>query len=331
MPGNRAPSSYGKVKFTKIMKTIRYKIKNCLYKFQNESLTVMVIPHSGNKGLSFQLNYLHFFYFLFLLVIFVTLSFYSYGLNSIFEARENNLRKIYDLDHSVIGNFNKNYKRIGASIYNIEKFGQSIYALSGQVSPRMESNLDSLFGDKSGNWFLGILNKKKVELASLKYKLTGALQVVESLRNFFSNFNHFNPDKITLYPVTNGYLVRGYDLSIPHIGLDIGAPRNTPVLAAASGRVTRAGRYGNYGLTVEIVHHDGTKTLYAHNTRFNVSVGDFVEKGSVISFVGSTGRSSGNHLHFEIRKNHKAVNPLPYVRFFIKRNRVNPEFWAKMN
>lgn len=87
-------------------------------------------------------------------------------------------------------------------------------------------------------------------------------------------------------------------------GLDFAAPKGTPILAAAAGRVIIAkngGYNGGYGLYVVIEHDNGTQTLYAHNSKNLVSVGDYVEQGQQIALVGSTGRSTGNHVHFEVR------------------------------
>jgi LysM repeat protein len=87
-------------------------------------------------------------------------------------------------------------------------------------------------------------------------------------------------------------------------GVDYGAPAGTPIYAAAAGEVIvskSSGYNGGYGLYVVIKHPNGTQTLYAHNTRNAVAVGETVSAGQVIGYVGSTGRSTGNHLHFEVR------------------------------
>lgn len=98
-----------------------------------------------------------------------------------------------------------------------------------------------------------------------------------------------------------------------HTGIDIPAPMGTPAVAVASGTVISAGYQGSYGNTVMIRHDNGLVSLYAHNSALVVSVGDRVEKGQVVSKIGSTGRSTGPHLHFEIRVNGTAQNPLNYL------------------
>ena len=99
----------------------------------------------------------------------------------------------------------------------------------------------------------------------------------------------------------------------PHKGIDIGAVTGTPVLAAASGKIVSAGSAGHYGNMVMIDHGDGYYTLYAHNSAILCKVGDSVNQGDAISLVGSTGNSTGPHLHFEVREGNKPLDPLLFV------------------
>ena len=98
-----------------------------------------------------------------------------------------------------------------------------------------------------------------------------------------------------------------------HKGIDIAATRGTPILATASGKVSFAGWSSGYGYLVKIDHGSGVETYYGHCSKLYVSAGDTVEAGEQIAAVGSTGNSTGNHLHFEIRLNGKQVNPQKYV------------------
>lgn len=97
-----------------------------------------------------------------------------------------------------------------------------------------------------------------------------------------------------------------------HRGIDIGAPSGSAVLAADSGTVIVAGYGRSYGNYVVIDHGNGYTTLYAHNNSLNVSVGDSVSRGQVIAKCGSTGNSTGPHIHFEISKNGTLVNPMNF-------------------
>ena len=99
-----------------------------------------------------------------------------------------------------------------------------------------------------------------------------------------------------------------------HSGLDISCSYGAAIRAADGGTVTYAGYKGSYGNLVIITHDNGTQTYYAHNSSLLVSAGEKVYQGQVIAKAGSTGRSTGNHCHFEVRVNGSAVNPLNYLK-----------------
>ena len=102
-----------------------------------------------------------------------------------------------------------------------------------------------------------------------------------------------------------------------HSGIDIAAPKGTPVMAVADGLVIISAHsldgYSGYGKVIIIEHGDGIKTLYAHNKNNLVEIGECIREGEIIAEVGSSGNASGSHLHFEIRKDRKPVNPLKYL------------------
>lgn len=94
-----------------------------------------------------------------------------------------------------------------------------------------------------------------------------------------------------------------------HAGMDIGGDRGDPVIAPGAGRVIEAGWKGGYGNMIEIDHGNGITTRYGHLSKIEVEVGDQVTRGQIIGLVGSTGRSTGPHLHYELRINDRPVNP----------------------
>ena len=98
-----------------------------------------------------------------------------------------------------------------------------------------------------------------------------------------------------------------------HDGIDIAAPEGTPVVAAAEGTVVYAGRQAGYGAIVILRHGNGLVTLYAHNSAILVKEGDRVAAGTSIARVGQSGRTSGPHLHFEVREGTRPRNPLFYL------------------
>ena len=123
-------------------------------------------------------------------------------------------------------------------------------------------------------------------------------------------------------PVKKGWMSSGFGKRTDpfrgsksfHRGLDFAGKRGSEVVAVASGIVTRAKQVAGYGNVVEIKHADGYSTLYGHNKENLVEEGEMVSKGQTIALLGSTGRSSGPHVHFEVHHHGKIVDPLRYVR-----------------
>ncbi len=99
-----------------------------------------------------------------------------------------------------------------------------------------------------------------------------------------------------------------------HKGVDLAGATGTPVHATADGVVGRADWFSGYGLYVQLEHGANLETRYGHMSRLNVEAGQFVRKGDVVGYIGSTGRSTGPHLHYEVRIAGAAVNPIPYMQ-----------------
>ncbi len=116
---------------------------------------------------------------------------------------------------------------------------------------------------------------------------------------------------------TEGYLTSpfGPRWGRMHNGIDIGSPMGTPIYASDGGEVIYAGWMGGYGYLVQINHKNGYVTYYAHCSKLHVKVGDQVAQGDLISDMGSTGNSTGPHLHFEVRLNNVPQNPRNYVKY----------------
>jgi murein DD-endopeptidase MepM/ murein hydrolase activator NlpD len=117
------------------------------------------------------------------------------------------------------------------------------------------------------------------------------------------------------WPANGGYISSqmGHRWGRYHYGIDIARPSNYTIKASDNGVVKTAGKHSTYGNYVVIDHNNGYESLYAHLSKIDVTVGQVVEQGSAIGVMGSTGRSTGTHLHFEIHKNGAEVNPLAYL------------------
>jgi len=159
------------------------------------------------------------------------------------------------------------------------------------------------------------------ETFNLEYSLKheeNQLQMLESL-----NLGHHieNTRYLSGRPISKGWLSSYYGVrkdpfngkAVMHKGIDFAGKEDSAIIATASGVVSWANsRYG-YGQLIEINHGDGLKTRYGHNKKILVHVGDVVTKGQIIARMGSTGRSTGPHVHYEILHNNKQINPLKFV------------------
>lgn len=116
-----------------------------------------------------------------------------------------------------------------------------------------------------------------------------------------------------------------YKIRKMHTGIDFAAPKGTPVYATGNGKVSKAGSDHGYGKHIEVDHGYGYKTLYAHLNKFSAKQGTKIKRGDLIGYVGNTGSSTGPHLHYEVIKDGKSVNP---VNFFY--NDLTPAEYAKM-
>ncbi len=144
------------------------------------------------------------------------------------------------------------------------------------------------------------------------------LQIAKESAEIYETRLNQTPD---IWPVpggiSSGYGYRRhpvYGVFLFHTGVDIGARHGYPIMAAAEGRVVQTGRLGGYGNVVRIYHRDGISTLYAHCSEVLVNVGDYVTKGSIIARVGSSGITTGPHLHYEVHVHDRTVDPESFYR-----------------
>lgn len=165
-------------------------------------------------------------------------------------------------------------------------------------------------------------NKTTTQVASTKTSTTTSSKTTTkttstSKSTTSTKVASLNGVKLTVKPVsgtiTSRFGSRESIRSSGHTGLDIAAPKGTTIKAAASGTVIFAGYSGGYGNVVKISHGNGIQTYYAHCSKLYVSKGDKVSAGDKIAAVGSTGNSTGNHLHFEVVKNGVSLNPQNYL------------------
>lgn len=145
-------------------------------------------------------------------------------------------------------------------------------------------------------------------------QLGASLARMEALENGLASIPQVQPAHVAYVSSSYGYRSDPFTGSAAfHAGLDFPGPMGSPIYAAAKGRVSFVGRRQGYGNCIEIRHGNGLMTRYGHLSKFDAHVGEKVEAGTRIAAMGSTGRSTGSHLHFEVRVNGKPVNPRPFL------------------
>jgi murein DD-endopeptidase MepM/ murein hydrolase activator NlpD len=184
---------------------------------------------------------------------------------------------------------------------------------------------DDTFEVFYGNPLSGSSAKRKV-LHMAKLTIGGMTRIfyrfttADGQTAFFDENGHSASRTLLRTPVSGAHLTSGFGMrrhpllgyTKMHTGVDFGAPSGTPIHAAGDGEIDQAGRVNGYGNAIIISHSDHLETLYGHMSRFAAGIHDgvHVNQGQVIGYVGSTGRSTGPHLHFEVRIDNKPVNPL---------------------
>ncbi len=202
-----------------------------------------------------------------------------------------------------------------SQLYQLEQKNQNIASNLGMKA----ADLDALnaSSDESSVENDILLQRIKSFQASLEAK-SSQLDVLESI---VQGHHIDKQSQLSGRPVNSGWLSSYYGMRADpfsgkpamHKGIDFAGKIGDDVVSTGAGIVTWAGdRYG-YGLLVEINHGNGIVSRYGHNKSLEVSIGDVVTKGQVVAIMGSTGRSTGAHVHYEVLKNGKQIDPLPYV------------------
>jgi len=258
-------------------------------RIRNQRLTIILVPQGGAKTYSFQarVEMLVVAGSLVGVLLLVTLTLmFTYGHYFLASRQTAQLQdQVHRLEHDL-----EQIDVLKRELADNEKTRRKVLALmaAGQASP------DSV--------------------ATMAANVAGAGFASDEIRERQEDFVRSVPRSWPLRgPVTKDFLSSSQDATGFHPGIDIAAPTGTPVRAAAAGAVTFAGWDPEYGYLVVLEHGLGLETRYGHNSRLSVSLGDRVERGQLVAAVGSTGRSTAPHLHFEIRKEGIAVDPRKYL------------------
>jgi murein DD-endopeptidase MepM/ murein hydrolase activator NlpD len=195
-------------------------------------------------------------------------------------------------------------RRAAAAETRISALGMSPAAMLASLDDR----------SAQGGPFLALATSREGTLDPRFQRLGVSLARMEALERGLAGIPQVNP--ASLEYISSGFGYRSDPFTGAgafHAGLDFKGPIGAPIFAAAAGRVSFAGVHQGYGNCIEIDHGNGLMTRYAHMSRFAAQIGQTVAAGDVIGAIGNTGRSTGPHLHFEVRINDRPVNPRPFL------------------
>lgn len=167
----------------------------------------------------------------------------------------------------------------------------------------------------TGGPFIPFFSEKEKSVRDPRFtKMFAAVEQMEAMERALAGIPTSMPASVMLMSSSFGYRSDPFTgAGAMHSGLDFKGPLGTKILAAADGVITSAGWQGGYGKCIEITHANGLVTRYAHLSGFDVTLGQTVKRGVQIGRMGSTGRSTGSHLHFEVRMNGQAINPMKFL------------------
>ena len=295
------------------------------YYFDPETLSYLPIEITNKKRLSNFILFLiaSFAFGLSSLLIFLNINW----INTPSEISQKRALDNYELQFNI---FDKKLKQIETVIANIEERDNNIYRVYFEASPIPEEQRKAGFGgvnrykDLEGydNSELIINTAKRLDILSKQTVVQSrSLDEIERLAANKAELIEAIP---SIQPVKNQDVTRmasGYGYRIDpftkkrrfHYGMDFSARKGTPIYATGNGTVKRAdNRSSGFGKHIRIDHGFGYVSLYAHLSKYNVRRGQKVKRGDSIGFVGNTGRSRGPHLHYEILKDNKKINPLNF-------------------
>ena len=302
-------------------------------------MQIVIFKSSKNKSTSYKINGYLFIFLMILLVIITTLTLsstsflygYKKGYKELNEDRIEDISKYKrQIEYIKIENkekmefFSKKLITISAELENINSLGNKISKIA---------KLDKKEFDFKKPKYIGGLDKINIEfdynsefdkyLDSILLELSNKRENLNYIDKIINNLEMKEQFLPTGMPTKKGYISSEYGQRINpitkknhiHKGIDIAYKTETDITSIAAGKVTFSGKKYGYGNLVEISHLNGYVTRYAHNNRNLVKVGELVKKGQVIAKMGSTGHSTGPHVHLEVLKNNKHINPNKFIYY----------------
>lgn len=302
-------------------------------------MQIVIFKSSKNKSTSYKINGYLFIFLMIFLVIITTLTLsstsflygYKKGYKELNEDRIEDISKYKrQIEYIKIENkekmefFSKKLITISAELENINSLGNKISKIA---------KLDKKEFDFKRPKYIGGLNKINIEfdynskfdkyLDSILLDISNKRENLNYIDKIINNLEMKEQFLPTGMPTKKGYISSEYGQRLNpitkknhiHKGIDIAYKTETDITSIAAGKVTFSGKKYGYGNLVEISHLNGYVTRYAHNNRNLVKVGELVKKGQVIAKMGSTGHSTGPHVHLEVMKNNKHINPNKFIYY----------------
>ena len=215
-----------------------------------------------------------------------------------------------------------------ARLVRLDALGEQLTEISDLESGEFDfSSMPGLGGPEGQSYaaYQGAIDKQAdlaMLLASIDSSLSQSETQLQILRSILAEQELTSDRTIVGRPISKGWMSSSYGMRADpfdgekrwHAGVDFAGRQGSDIVAVASGIVTWSGERSGYGLMVEVNHSDGYLTRYAHNEENIAQLGSVVKKGDVIATMGSSGRSTGPHVHFEVFKNGRVVDPATYIR-----------------
>ncbi len=292
-------------------------------------LSIILVPHSTNEVKTIKVSSIRYkFYILSTLTLTTVICF---GLYFGFLVNSNNrlkteLTQAYNTNQQQAKLLSEKAEQISAMLEKQDQYTKNISEFSNKYKQMTESyvdgNMDSITASRGSDSrsFITDATQLKSILENLQEINNSDNSIVNELSDTEAKLQTYIDSIPTLWPasgrISSYFGTRSDPFNFSeknHEGIDIAASYGDSIKAAAKGKVTFADVNGNYGKCVIINHSNGITTLYGHASKLLVKEGQNVKKGDVIAKVGSTGRSTGPHLHFEVRVNGNQVNPIDYL------------------
>jgi len=274
-----------------------YRVKGYL-KRAFTPITIMLIPHSKTNPINFKVPFIG---------IFSSIILCCFGIVYVISIAVSTV-EYYKMKNK-LNYYSQQFSEVNTTISSLRKSENEFKRLFSLGS--REKVLENIKVTDSGS----------LDIENLKNQISNSIETIGEIKEYL------NVQRDIYLSTPKGFPVRA-SVSSPfgmrehprsgeenfHTGIDLSIPLDNPVRATADGIVSFSGRNGGSGNLVVLEHGHGYSTLYAHNSRLSVKVGQKVKRGDIISYSGSTGNSTGPHVHYEIWKDGKPVNPRNYLK-----------------